>query len=460
MDILATRPNLLFLIAIRVFTKRRYLEDEYSSSDEEVPDLVVNKEMLYQNEIINLKNDGQHVDLDSEHPYSEWSCGFLMPRLEIVSPKLRTEIFYDRFMSEYTVYTKHESHAPGESDFVLDGNRKGTLTIVNTGPLVEVNEEWRVCGVYHRKNGPAHIYTDYAAAEDGLLDFVPPLTEYYYAGELHRTDGPASVDIDVDGDLTKQLKEEYYIHGQLHRTDGPAYVFRNGECSVEQWYINGELHRKNGPAIEEKDFNVDMQKFVIKKVVWYKKGQIHRKNKPAIKVWIAGINTARLWYRHDLRHREHDKPAQIIKHGKKLNKLTRSWFLNGKLTRTTKRKGRILPAVIFSITDANNTDRIVRQIWAKNGKTHSFKYKGVRQPGTILYDTRGKVVSQCWFKNGDYHRYKGPAIINDNGHREWYLNGQIIKKIYSRMVVKNARKGKSCSRPEQQLHDTFVEYEI
>ena len=35
--------------------------------------------------------------------------------------------------------------------------------------------------------------------------------------------------------------------GQYHRTDGPAVEFANG---TKYWYIHDKLHRTNGPAIE------------------------------------------------------------------------------------------------------------------------------------------------------------------------------------------------------------------
>ena len=44
--------------------------------------------------------------------------------------------------------------------------------------------------------------------------------------------------------------EEYFWAGTLHRVDGPAMVRRNADGSwIEQYYRMGKLHREGGPAI-------------------------------------------------------------------------------------------------------------------------------------------------------------------------------------------------------------------
>jgi hypothetical protein len=44
--------------------------------------------------------------------------------------------------------------------------------------------------------------------------------------------------------------EEYFWAGALHRVDGPAMVRRNADGSwIEQYYRMGKLHREHGPAI-------------------------------------------------------------------------------------------------------------------------------------------------------------------------------------------------------------------
>lgn len=56
-------------------------------------------------------------------------------------------------------------------------------------------------------------------------------------GKLHRTDGPAHIELGVT---------HWYQHGKHHREDGPAIIFDN---NTQYWFINDELHREDGPAI-------------------------------------------------------------------------------------------------------------------------------------------------------------------------------------------------------------------
>ena len=82
--------------------------------------------------------------------------------------------------------------------------------------------------------------------------------------ELHREDGPAYVENNIDG--TKNY-EEYYINGVLHREDGPAKImyYINGNIEREEYYKNGILHREDGPAkiIYYGNGNIDTEEYYI-----------------------------------------------------------------------------------------------------------------------------------------------------------------------------------------------------
>ena len=39
----------------------------------------------------------------------------------------------------------------------------------------------------------------------------------------------------------------------------------------------------------------------------------------------------------------------------------------------------------------------------------------------LIIDPNG---SKCWYLNGQRHRVDGPAIEEADGDKEWYLNGQ------------------------------------
>ena len=59
---------------------------------------------------------------------------------------------------------------------------------------------------------------------------------YNENGQLHRVDGPAV----IDGDI-----QVWVVNGNLHRLDGPAVI--DGDC--QEWWNGGKRHRLDGPAV-------------------------------------------------------------------------------------------------------------------------------------------------------------------------------------------------------------------
>lgn len=82
--------------------------------------------------------------------------------------------------------------------------------------LSDKNIIWYKNDKYHREDGPAVIYCNFAGEE------------WYYEGILHRVDGPA---------ISLGSQKRWYLNGKLHRKDGPAIEY-NGEAMG--WYYNGE----------------------------------------------------------------------------------------------------------------------------------------------------------------------------------------------------------------------------
>ena len=62
---------------------------------------------------------------------------------------------------------------------------------------------------------------------------------WYLNGELHRTDGPASINYYESGKLEYKA---WCLNGDYHRIDGPASIsyYKNGEPWYEAWYLNGK----------------------------------------------------------------------------------------------------------------------------------------------------------------------------------------------------------------------------
>lgn len=82
----------------------------------------------------------------------------------------------------------------------------------------------------------------------------------------------------------------------------------------------------------------------------------------------------------------------------------------------------------------NNSNNIYCQVWTVDG-CQSFTWEqwkdfDVQQ----LLDKDGSVriylldQNYHWYQNGKRHRTNGPAYIEVNGYREWWLNGQFLPK--------------------------------
>lgn len=95
--------------------------------------------------------------------------------------------------------------------------------------------------------------------------------EWWLAGRLHRTDGPAV----TRPDGTQQWR----VHGRLHRIGGPAVTWPDG---TQEWRVDGQLHRVGGPAVEWSDGTRQ----------WWVGGSRHRIDGPAT-TWPDG---AREWW--------------------------------------------------------------------------------------------------------------------------------------------------------------------
>jgi hypothetical protein len=141
---------------------------------------------------------------------------------------------------------------------------------------------WRVCGRYHRIDGPAFIEY-HSPAGSGFH-------QWYYNGKLHcETEAAYS---------HSSGYKAWYHHGYRHRVGGPAII---RPCGTEEWWINGKQHRVGGPAVT---WNHDgSQK-------WCLNGELHRVDGPAVIVETDEYRGYRAWYLNGMRHRT-DGPAVI-----------------------------------------------------------------------------------------------------------------------------------------------------
>jgi hypothetical protein len=109
------------------------------------------------------------------------------------------------------------------------------------GPAVidyDGRQFWYLHGRQHRVNGPA--------------DISPNGNEFWlHRGHVHRDPSPdgsqPAITIFKNNKISSQ---SWWLYGQLHRTDGPALIYYNndGDMSVQVWFQYGQRHRDDGPG--------------------------------------------------------------------------------------------------------------------------------------------------------------------------------------------------------------------
>lgn len=143
-------------------------------------------------------------------------------------------------------------------------------------------------------------------------------------------------------------------NGRLHSIDDqPAIIYDNGD---RMWFKHGVKHRDNDkPAEELSSYDA-----------WWQNGEMHRDgDKPAV-----DSGDEKIWYKHGLVHRDHDLPA-----------VTRTTF-NGSVIKE----------------------------WYKNGKKH----RDSNRPARIVYMNNSPITEEWWVE-GKKHNIQGPAFYSRTG---------------------------------------------
>lgn len=140
-------------------------------------------------------------------------------------------------------------------------------------------------------------------------------------GWLHREDGPAQINYDRDGRVTR---EEWRVDGEFQKLCLHEYKL-NGDVneiwlnidvpSFNYWSCRSHMHREDGPA----DITTDKEGR-IKKQDWFLDGKRHRDDGPSSQLMYSGTHQikALYWHQHGVAHRE-DGPAYQY------------WTINGEL---------------------------------------------------------------------------------------------------------------------------------
>jgi len=280
MDQLASKPNLLFLAAVRYDV----------STSSEIPSFIENL------------------------VWKDWS---LFVKLLLITPRLRKPEIHTKFVKAVTTkYLVNKETNVSEHDIFVEAG--DILYMVNgkfhceTGPAITGPNGDMYC-INNRKHriGP-----------DG--EKLPAVTfksgqEYWVDGERHCTTGWA-----MHNDIgTDQEGYYWFQNGDLHRDDGAAVEFVNGG---RHYYVHGKLHRVDGPALIKPITHDDP----FRQEQWWNNGVRTRIGDAATTIWDVNGICERSWYVDGKKHRE-DGPA--IEHGTQIGTpeehLTEQhWFQN------------------------------------------------------------------------------------------------------------------------------------
>lgn len=305
--------------------------------------------------------------------------------------------------------------------------------IVNTVTGVS---EWFVGGRRHREDGPAW-YNEKTGECKFWLDGSPFTNSEYENRNPHKTivtDDPSTV---VYGKVEKRNKETDQIimtskllNGKLHCVTGPAVTHENGD--VEYWI--------NGKQYSEKDF------FLVTKQNYYQNA----------------------WSSHDLRgytgwayyngHTRYYKNGKLDTPPVKDEEIPtyeqwneKFFYKNGKLVKKVSSNG-----VIFRYNTKgdhhspdNNTPAFEagsQKHWYKNGELHRED------------DLPAKVseYANFWYKKGIPHRTSGPAVVHENGEKEYWVNGENVSEDVFYEKYATVTKDGTVNFRDQSIPKTFT----
>lgn len=286
----------------------------------------------------------------------------------------------------------------------------------------------------HRDNDlPAHI----ALQNDPENRVV--LESWYQNGQRHRSgDQPA----DINHITGEQI---WWVEGSLHRDhDRPAVVSpemrqwytrgvktRIGAPAVEtatggwEWWLNGERHRLNGPwSSTSNEYRVN--------------GKLHRED------GLPAVDTPALTeYALNGLHYRADGPAYILRRS---GVACEMWYTGtpGVLFRQGG------PAMIADHGDGCTT-------WSWREKPGEY-FREDGGPTVELYKDGVLVEQRWWTDAGMRSRVSGPAVIRNDGSREWWLNGQMVsERMHRRIVLWVKRAAGKIQRPYLGVGDKLVQ---
>ena len=233
---------------------------------------------------------------------------------------------------------------------------------------------------------------------------------YFEDGQLHRTDGPAIIMKDKEGQI---IGEQWFQNGQRYRTGDDPDLFRivNKKQHIKEWHDEAGWLRHQISTNPESPHRHE-----VYQELWFDENRKHhREDGPASVIKDAAGNTIEEeWKQHGNYYRE-DGPS-IVKTDSTGTHIEK-WFRgDGEFYRLNG------PALV----EKNPSNGYSREEWFdENGKHHR-----VGGPAVMKTFTTG-ASEESWYKNGKLHNKNGPAYITvdkDGIRREkWYINGEAVE---------------------------------
>lgn len=184
-------------------------------------------------------------------------------------------------------YTKHEYYVNGllhnDNDAArIEGHiayKENTAGLLNYYGVWDCDDETHVYKKKYYKHGKKHRDHNDLPATIKIRN-GESIKRWYYNGRPYREKGPTEVVI--DGTYKRESWHSYELsdvdNKVLHREDGPASIVTDGEIIIEEWFIDGQLHREG-----DKPAYIELFDGTIMKMLWYQNGKLHRENGPAVR---------------------------------------------------------------------------------------------------------------------------------------------------------------------------------
>lgn len=161
-------------------------------------------------------------------------------------------------------------------------------------------------------------------------------------------------------------------------------------------------------------------------------GDIHREDGPAVVCKNKdGTVVSEGWYNHNVVTRAGDGPALVYRndYGKVIEE---NWFEDGQVIKTTLWIGEIKRSIV---EDDFNTTYLT---YDKDDVLHCESGPSIR----VVDRFSNRSTKECWHLHGEKHNARGPAVVGENGLKEFWIHGKQLDEAGFLAYLNKGSKGK------------------